>query len=45
MKNLQASRSARNSRDSSFQHCGSPVKLVKACLSVRKELEGSFHHL
>ena len=42
--NVHASRSARNSRESSFHRCGYPVKLVQACLSVMKELEGSFHH-
>ena len=34
MKNMQASLSARNVGESSFYHCGSPVKLVKACLCV-----------
>ena len=43
--NVHASLSARSSRESSVHHCGGPVKLVQACLSVRKELEFSFHHL
>ena len=30
--------------DSSFHHSGGPVKLVKACVSVRNDLDNSFHH-
>ena len=36
--------SASKDLESSFHHCGSPVKLVHACLSTRKELESCFHH-
>ena len=44
MKLVQLCLSARKSRESSFHHCGSPVKLVKkTCLSARKELESCFH--
>ena len=30
-------------RQSSFRHCGSPVKLVYACLCAGKDRESSFH--
>ena len=32
MKHVQACRSAREDRESSFHHCGGPVRLMKACL-------------
>ena len=32
------------SRKGSFHHCAGPVKLVQACISVRKDLESSYHH-
>ena len=35
--------SASKDRESSFHHCGSPVKLVQTWLSTRKELESCFH--
>ena len=31
---MQASLSARKDRESSSHHCGSPVKLMQACLST-----------
>ena len=44
MKLVKLCLSTRKSRESSFHHCGSPVKLVqKTCLSTRKELESCFH--
>ena len=30
--------------ENSFDHCGSPMKLVHTCSSTRKELESCFHH-
>ena len=42
MKIVQARLCARNVLESDFHHCTAPVKLVYACLSVRKELESSF---
>ena len=44
MIQVQAGLSASEDLESSFYHCGSPVKLVHACLSTRKELESCFHH-
>ena len=44
MKHVKAYLTARNDRESSFRHCGGPVKLVQACLRARKDLEISFHH-
>ena len=32
MKNVEASESARAYRQSSFHRCGSPVRLMQACL-------------
>ena len=34
MKHVQACLSARDDRESSFHHCGSPVRHVQACLCV-----------
>ena len=31
-------------RETSFHHCGGPVKLVEAWLCARRHLESSFHH-
>ena len=36
--------STRRHRESSFHHCGGPVKLVEAWLCARRHLETSFHH-
>ena len=36
MKHVQACLSAREDRESSFHHCGSPLRLVQACLNARK---------
>ena len=36
MKHVQACFSTREDRESSFHHCGSPVKLVQACLCAGK---------
>ena len=44
MKHLHPRLIARNDRESSFHHCGGPMKLVQACLSARKDLESSFYH-
>ena len=41
---VQASLRDKKDLESSFHHCGGPVRLEEACLSVRKELESSFHH-
>ena len=30
--------------ESSFHHCGGPVKIVQACSCARKVLESGFHH-
>ena len=43
MKLVQACLCARKDRESSFHHCGDPVKLAEACLSARKYRESSFH--
>ena len=32
MKHVQIGLSARDDRESSFHHCGSPLRLVQACL-------------
>ena len=36
MNHVQACLSAREDRESSFHHCGGPVKLVLDCLSAGK---------
>ena len=36
MKHVQACLSAREDRESSFHLCGSPVRLVQACLCAGK---------
>ena len=36
MKHLQACLSTKKDQEISFERCGGPVKLVQACLSVRK---------
>ena len=36
MKQMQACLSAMEDRQSSFHHCGGPVRLVQACLCVGK---------
>ena len=42
MKHVLICLTARNDRESSFYHCGGPVKLVQACLRARKDLESNF---
>ena len=32
-----------SSSKNTFDHCGGPVKLVKGCLSARKDRESRFH--
>ena len=41
--NVLACLSASKDQESSFHHCGSPVKPVQACLSTKKELESWFY--
>ena len=36
MKQVEAGLSAREDRESCFHHCGSPVRLVQACLYAGK---------
>ena len=36
MKYVEACLDAREDRESSFNHCGSPVRLVHACLCAGK---------
>ena len=36
MKQVQDGLSAREDRESSFHHCGGPVRLVPACLCMGK---------
>ena len=36
MKHVDACLSAREDRESSFHHCGSPVMLVQVCLCTGK---------
>ena len=36
MKHVEASVSARAYRESSFHHCGGPVRLMQACLNAGK---------
>ena len=42
MKHVHPCLTARNDQESSFHHCGSPVKLVQAGLRVRRNLETAF---
>ena len=41
MKHMQASLSAREDRESSFRRCGSPVRLVQACLCAGNPVKTS----
>ena len=43
MKHVQARLSARKDRESSFHHCGGPVKLVQACLCAENTLQRPFN--
>ena len=44
VKLAEASSYTRKDVESTLQHrCGSPVKLVHGCFSVRKDLDSSFH--
>ena len=43
MKRVQTFLSTRKARESSFHHCGGPVKLVQNWLSARRHLESCFH--
>ena len=43
MKHVQACLSARKDGESSFLHCGGPVKLVQTCLCVGNTLQRRFH--
>ena len=45
MKHVLICLTARNDRESSFYHCGDPVKLVQAVLRARKYLESNFSTL
>ena len=36
MKHVQVGLSARDDREISFHHCGSPLRLVQACLCAEK---------
>ena len=42
MKHVEAYVSARAYRKGSFHHCGSPVRLVQACLCFGKDLITEF---
>ena len=44
MKLVEACLRARKDPDSSFHHCGGPVKLVEACLSAGKVRDSSFNY-
>ena len=44
MKLVQACLCARKDRESSFHHCGGPVKHVVAYLSAMKYRESSFNY-
>ena len=44
MKPVQARLNGRKDRESSFHHCGGPVKLMQGCLSARNDGESRFHH-
>ena len=39
---MQACLSAGTVRQNHFNHCGSPVKLVQACLNAREDEESKF---
>ena len=39
---MKACLGARRDPESSFLHCGGPVKLVQSCVSLRKDLESVF---
>ena len=41
---MQACLSVREQWESSFNHCGAPVMLMKASLRASKHLESNFHH-
>ena len=43
MKHVQACLSARKHMESSFHHCGRPVKLVQACLCAGNTLQCHFY--
>ena len=43
MKHVHACLSASKDGESSFHHCGSPVKLVQACLCARNTLQRRFN--
>ena len=43
MKHVQAGLSAKKDLESSFHHCGSPVKLVQACLCAGSTLQRRFN--
>ena len=43
MKHAQACLSSRKDVESSFHHCGSPVKLVQACLCAVNTLQRRFN--
>ena len=43
MKHVEACLSARKDGDLSFHHCGSPVKLVQACLCAGNTLICRLH--
>ena len=43
VKHVQACLSARKDGESSFLHCGGPVKLVQNCLCVGNTLQRRFH--
>ena len=42
MKHVHPCVKAMIDRESSFRHCGGPVKLVQACLTARKDLDTRF---
>ena len=43
MRHVHPSSTARKELESSFHHCGGPLKLAQACLISRKDLESSFY--
>ena len=43
MKHVQGCLSARRDGQSTFLHCGSPVKLVQTCLCAGNTLQRRFH--
>ena len=44
MKLVQTCLYVSKARESSFHHCGGPVKLVEAWLCTKRHLESSFDH-